>query len=226
MSELLKVNGMVLSAAPFGDYDKRVVLLTRERGRITAFARGARRQNSVLLAAANPFALGVFSVYEGRSAYTLVNAEISSYFTEVKEDFEAACYGCYFMEAAEYYSRENLDGTALLNLLYVTLRVLARKQQDNELIRCVFEMRAMILNGEYPYGTAEDPLLQEGTRRAVSYVLQTPLQKLYSFTVTKEVFAELRSVQDRLNRQHIDREFKSLAILKSMERMETGLLRK
>ncbi len=216
MSEPLKVNGMVLSAVPFGDYDKRVVLLTKERGKITAFAHGARRQNSMLLAASNPFAFGVFTVYEGRSAYTLVRAEISNYFTEVKENFEAACYGCYFMEVAEYYSRENLDGSAMLNLLYATLRALPKEQPDNELIRCVFEMRAMMLNGEYPYETANDASLQESTRYALAYVLSAPVQKLYSFTLTPEVFAEFRSVQDHFNRLRVDRSFKSLDILKSM----------
>ncbi len=216
MSEPLKVTGMVLAATPYGESDKRVVLLTRERGKITAFARGARRQNSMLLAAANPFAFGVFQVYEGRSAYTLSRAEISDYFTGVKEDFEAACYGCYFLEVAEYYTRENLDGSEMLRLLYVTLRALQRKQPDNELVRCVFEMRAMVLNGEYPYETEHDTALREATRYALSYVLRAPLQKLYTFTLTPEVFAEFRGVQDRLNRARIDREFRSLAILKSM----------
>lgn len=207
---------MVLLAVPSSEYDKRIVLLTRERGKITAFARGARRQNSALLACTCPFAFGCFTVYEGRSAYTLTGAEISNYFTEVKEDLEAACYGSYFMELAEYYTRENLDGSQILNLLYVTLRALGKKQPDNELIRCIFEMKAMILNGEYPYEMAQDSSLQEATRYALLYVLQAPLQKLYQFTLKPDIFREFRRVQDLMNRRQIDREFKSLPIIKAM----------
>lgn len=216
MSEAQKVTGMVLSAVPSGEYDKRCVILTKERGKITAFARGARRPNSLLLAAANPFSFGTFTVYEGRNAYTLVQADISNYFMEVREDFAAACYGCYFMEVAEYYTRENLDGSAVVNLLYATLRALKNDHLDHELIRCIFEMKAMVLNGEYPYEVVRDTSLMEATRYTLGYVIQAPIQKLYTFTLKQEVFREFRHVQDHYNRLHIDRKFKSLDILKSM----------
>ncbi|MDD2959905.1 MAG: DNA repair protein RecO [Lachnospiraceae bacterium] len=216
MSQGIALTGMVLVAAPAGDYDKRVVLLTKERGKITAFARGARRQNSTLLAAASPFSFGTFRLYEGRTAYTMVQADISNYFQELKSDFEGTCYGYYFMEFADYYGRENLDASDMLNLLYATLRALENQKLDNRLVRYIFETRMMVINGEYPQDIVEDTTLLESTRYTISYIIQAPTRKLYTFLVKPEVLNEFARIQDRFRRTYIDHKFKSLEILETM----------
>lgn len=141
---------MVLVAGGIGEYDRRIELLTRERGRISAFAKGARKPTSPFVSATNPFVFGKFTLYQGRNSYTLVHAEVENYFAELRVDIEGAYYGFYFLELASYYTREGNDETEMLKLLYQSFRALIKKPMPLRLVRCIFEMKAMTIQGEGP----------------------------------------------------------------------------
>lgn len=96
MQDFVILTGIVIKAEPIGEYDKRVVLLTKERGKISAFARGARKPGNRLMAPTNPFSFGQFQFYASRNTYTLSEAEITNYFEELRHDFTGAYYGMYF----------------------------------------------------------------------------------------------------------------------------------
>ncbi|MCI8364465.1 MAG: DNA repair protein RecO [Eubacterium sp.] len=145
-----KVTGMVLSGTPVGENDKRIVILTKERGKISAFARGARRAKSPLLAACEPFTFGEFSVYRGRDSYTVSSVEVKNYFSELREELEDIYMGMYFCEVADYFTRENLDAREVLKLLYQSLRALKVPSLNRVLVKTIFEFKMIAVNGEAP----------------------------------------------------------------------------
>lgn len=242
----ITVMGMVLSAIPIGEYDKRVVILTKERGKISVFAKGARKPSSALGGSIIPFSFGEFTIYEGRTSYTLMSASISNYFTELKEDMEGAYYGFYFMEIADYYCREANDETQMLKLLYQSLRALVNESIPNLLVRYIYELKVVCLNGEAPQvfqcvvcGNKErqgqfsvrkggrvccecdrdvfDGIkLDVSTWYALQYIVGAKVERLYTFTVSDLVLRELGMVIGRYMDVYVDKRFKSLEILEQM----------
>ena len=213
MQEQISVTGMVLRAEPTGEYDRRIVILTRERGKIAAFARGARKQGSRLLASTNPFCFGQFRIYEGRTSYSVSEAAISNYFEELRDDYEKTCYGMYFLEVMDYYTRENSDEKEMLKLLYQSLRALLHEGLSNKLVRYIFEIKALKINGEYPGIPEKEEGFLPSTVYAVNYIAATAVEKLYTFTVTEQVLSELSWIADNYRNRFIDKKMKSLEIL-------------
>lgn len=215
MQDFLTITGIVMKVVPIGEYDRRIVLLTKERGKITAFAKGARKPNSSLVAATNPFSFGEFKLYVGKTSYNIMEADIKNYFEVLRGDFEAAYYGMYFLEIADYYAHENNDERELLRLVYQSLRALISPNIKNQLVRAVFELKSMVVNGEFP-GIPENRKWLESTIYTVQYITNSDIEKLYTFTVTEEVLGELKSIAKEYHRKYFDKKFKSLEIIENL----------
>ena len=243
MSQTIIITGMVLSASPVGEFDKRVVLLTKEQGKISAFAKGARRPNSPLIGMINPFSFGEFTLYQGRTAYTVVQVSISNYFNELRENIEGAYYGFYFMDFASYYTSEHNDEKMMLKLLYQTMRVLVKRSITYPLVRYIFELKAVCINGEGPQvfqcvtcgdesreklfsplkgglicgecngGVIDGIRIDTSTLYTLQYVVSSSIEKLYTFTVSDEVLKNFKYIMERYMDIYVDKRFKSLEIL-------------
>lgn len=198
-----------------GEYDRHISLLTWECGKVSAFARGARKPAGRLAAAASPFSFGSFKLYRGRNSYTLAEADIQNYFEELRTDYVGACYGMYFAEVADYYARENNDERELLKLLYQSLRALGVSSLSRNLVRCIFECRAIAVNGEFPDPPA-DRKLDPATVYALQYIAGSPIEKLYTFTVTDTVLGELEQVATAYMERFVGHRFKSLEVLQTI----------
>ena len=168
MEDFVVVRGIVLKHAPVGDYDWVATIFTAERGKITAFARSARKPSAKLSGLVEPFCFGTFKLFAGKNSYTIAEADIENYFEGFRADLEGACYGTFFLELCSFYTRENNEDKDLLNLLYFSLKALLKENIPNRLVRCIFELRALVIEGEYP-GIPEGQKLLDSTRYAMGF---------------------------------------------------------
>lgn len=212
MQDFTTVTGIVIKTKPIMEYDKRVVILTKEKGKISAFAKGCRKPGNRLMAAANPFSFGEFRLYAGKSSYNIMEANIKNYFDALRKDFDAAYMGMYFLEVADYYTRENLDATELLRLLYQSLRALESGKYDNTFVRMIFEIKSIVINGEFP-GMPEQKKYLDDTAYALSYIEKSTIEKLFSFDVSKEVLSEMIQIAKIYCNRFFDKRFASLDII-------------
>lgn len=143
MSEQTKVTGIVLSVYPVGENDRRLTILTKERGKIQVFARGCRKPNHPLFGVTQPLIYCEFMITEGRRFNYLNSADGKNYFPHLKEDLENIYYSTYFAELAEYFTVEGMDERNILNLLFVTFSAMEKGKVPLPLIRRIYELKIL-----------------------------------------------------------------------------------
>lgn len=235
---LVTLTGLVLSSSDVGEFDKRLVILTKESGKVTAFAKGARRPNNPLIAACSPFCFGTFDAFEGRNSYHVNKANISNYFRDLVMDYDKVCLGSYFLEVANFLAVDGADERLRLALLYQSLRALESGKFSHRLLKNIYDLKTWVIDGEYPnvfscmkcgskvnltafsvkhHGMLCDKCenleagikISTSTLYAMQFIVSSSIEKLYTFVLNGETEEELTRILDAYRLNYRSHKYKS-----------------
>ncbi|MBO4591894.1 MAG: DNA repair protein RecO [Eubacterium sp.] len=246
MVDSISVKGIVLDTSLLKEYDKRLVILTAELGRITVFANGARKKNSPLTAVSQKFVMGTFKLHPSRTTYTLLGADIDETFIELSYDIEKMAYASYACELAGYFTQDGIGAKDELNLLYVTFKAILAQRQSLGLIKTIFECKLLDVEGLglemtqcvktgvetdlHHISLSDGGLVNDAAASkvksafsisddavyALRFILSRGIAAVYSFDISIETYKEIEKIITKYLEIHVDRHFKSLDILKGV----------
>lgn len=146
----IKTQGLVLRETNYKEADKILTVLTREGGRRTVKARGCRRKNSPLAAAAQLLAWSDMTLFEYRDRLTLNEAEPLELFWGVRSDVDKLALGSYFAEVTEAVAEEGRSDPDLLSLVLNSLYALDKLKKPLPLVKAAFELKLLCVAGYEP----------------------------------------------------------------------------
>ena len=146
----IKTQGLVLRETNYKEADKILTVLTREGGKQTVKARGCRRRNSPLAAAAQLLVWSDMTLFEYRDKRTLNEAEPLELFWGLRADVEKLALGGYFAEVAEAVAEEGRPDQALLSLVLNSLYALDKLNKPLPLVKAAFELKLLCVAGYEP----------------------------------------------------------------------------
>lgn len=118
LDRYLKTEALVMSSMRLREADRIVTFYTRERGRLSAVAKGVRRTKSRIGGRLEPFSLVHVVLYAGSgSLYTVTGVETVRSFQRVRESLERMEEGGRLLEAVGRLFPEEEGNAAAFNLL-------------------------------------------------------------------------------------------------------------
>jgi DNA repair protein RecO (recombination protein O) len=238
-----KARGIVLKEYEAGESDKRLVLLCKEHGRLTVYAKGARKPKSKFLAAAQLFTYADFVLASGRQFLSVTQADVIQSFYAVRADYDRLCHAHLLTEICEKTILEDISCDALLLLLLKSLMHLNKPAGlPHAQIAAVFLFRFFMCYGITPQArvccvcnadlTADLYFCAEGlackacaaatphripiesaAAAALRYILESDLPASFMFKTTDAILQRLNQASRLYWRSHFDWKLKSEAFI-------------
>lgn len=247
---LYRVEGIVIRSMDYGEGNKIVVLLSREAGKISVMARGAKKIKSRHTAAAQMFTHGEYIFYKGASSQmgTLNHGEILASHHALREHLRSSAYAAYIAEMTDRLVADH-EGGHLFEQLAGALDAM-EEGKDPQIIAHVFEMLMLKEAGYAPSfdacascgGEIAEPafsvsgggvlcsrckpsakdarLLDARTFRLLRAIRHADLRKLGRISVSAESKQQIKEIMRQYLDYHTGINWKSRHVIDQMEKYQ------
>lgn len=144
---ILKTRAIVIKTQEFKEADKLVWLFTEDFGKITAIAKGARKNKSKYVSSTLPCSYGEFILFKGKNLYTINEVTIIDSFQQLLRNLDTITYASYFNELIDI-SMENEDvNSELFKDLVSAFYFIKNDVMDIEILARAFETKLLKATG-------------------------------------------------------------------------------
>lgn len=140
---------IVLRRINLGETDKILTLLTREKGKLNAVAKGARRPTSRLAGATELFGQCRMLLAVGQSLDVVTQVEVRQAFPRLRASLEGIAVASYAAELADHFTEERLPHPEIYDLLLDALGVLDAGAPSG-LTALAFTLQMLAVSGYTP----------------------------------------------------------------------------
>ncbi len=144
-----KVSAIVLRRHPLGETDKILRLFTRERGKLSVVAKGARRPSSRFAGVTEVLAYARFVIAPGSSLDVVTQCDIGETFPSLRTNLFRLSCAHYLTELVDRLTEDYHPNKPLFDLLLGGLYLLERGSPEPPLV-CAFQLQSAWVTGYAP----------------------------------------------------------------------------
>lgn len=148
-----KTSAILLRSYDFKDFDKIVVLYSREQGLIRAIAKGVKRSKSPLRGRLEPLMASHFVLYEGKNLDSITQCDTIESFKNIRKDLKKITFGLYYAELVTAFAVfSDPQSESFYNFVFDSLKMLEIADSDSmlETLLVEFEYKLISFAGYAP----------------------------------------------------------------------------
>ena len=207
-------------------------------GKISCAAKGARRQNSRLLASTQFLCFGEYILYKSQETYNINSCDPIEVFYNIRVDYDKINYAAHITKIIQDVTNENENSYKVLQLYLNTLYMISETDKDMDFILSIFKIKLLCILGFKPriekcvncekkddllYFSIKDNgvkckncktqdkgaiSITPSTYMALKYIIEAPSKKLFNFNLKDESLKELKLLSNIYFNQKLEKEYK------------------